>query len=136
MRTLIPLAAMILPTYAAAFAQNAPPVLIVPGASMLHVDFEEGQTNFSSGQNIIIREIVGAAKTIPGSAMVLCYRFGPNRAADYLLMDKRFSSVAAALKKQGAPTILKGTHDLCQTLTSKSPHAKASVSIHRLAPAK
>lgn len=136
MRTLIPLAATILPFQAAAFTQNAPLVLIVPGASMHQVVFEEGQTDFSPAQNIAIGKIVSSANTIPGSAMVLCYRFGPSRAADYRLMDKRFSNVAAALKMQGASTILKGTHDLCQTLTSKSPYAKASVLIHRLAPAK
>ena len=46
MRTLIPLAATILPFQAAAFTQNAPLVLIVPGASMHQVVFEEGQTDF------------------------------------------------------------------------------------------
>ena len=110
-------------------------MVTVPGASMVRVVFEEGQTDFSSAHNIAIQEIVGAAKSIPSSGMVLCYGFGPSRAADYQLMRKRFSSVAAALKMQGASTVLKGTLELCQTLTSKTPQAKASVSIHRLSPA-
>lgn len=136
MRTFIPLAVMFLLSHVLAFAQDAPTVLNAPGTSMALVVFEEGHTDFSSAQNIVIEEIVGTAKAIPGSGIVLCYRFGPSRATDFKLMHKRFSSVAAALKAHGVLTVLKGTHDLCQTLTSKSPQAKASVSIYRLAPAK
>lgn len=123
----------LLGSQAAASAQSPPPVINAPLNSMLQVIFEDEQPNFSPAQNAVIREIVGSAKSAPGSAMVLCYRFGPNRVADFRLMNDRFASVARALRAEGASTVFKGSAVLCQTLSK--PQQKAVIQIHRLSPA-
>lgn len=125
--------AALLGSQATTSAQTPPPVINAPLNSMLQVVFEEGHPNFSPAQNVIIREIVRSAKSAPGSAMVLCYRFGPNRVADFRLMNDRYANVARALKAEGASTVLKGSAVLCQTLSKPQP--KAVVQIHRLSPA-
>jgi hypothetical protein len=59
------LVAALFGSQSAASAQTLPPVINAPLNSMLHVVFEEGQPNFSSAQNIVIREVVRSAKSGP-----------------------------------------------------------------------
>lgn len=100
------------------------------------VIFEEGLTDIPTAQSAVIQDVVRVLKAAPWrSAIVLCYRLGMNLSADYFLEYKRLSNVAIALRAGGASTVLSGTSELCQSTNTKSPDAKASVEIHRLAPA-
>ena len=131
MRILTYLSVTLIMPATAALSASAPPLLIAPSPSTVPVTFEDDQTRIRP-QNLTIGEIARAAR--PGDAMVLCLRFGPNRLAEFRLMNARFSSVAAALKAQGAPLVF--TDGLCPGAVTSPPLAKATVEIHRLAPAK
>jgi hypothetical protein len=115
-------------------AQQVLPALVAPGATAAQVSFEEGQTEFAAGQAVIIAEISNSLRQIPGSAVVLCYGFGADRARDYGLAEARLSSVASALKEREVTMVYKGNHPLCQNPWTRPPTSKAAVQIHRVLP--
>lgn len=109
----------------------APPQIIVPSAPMFSINFDRGRQDIPKEQLPMLRAAVDAATKQAGAAIVLCYRFGADRAADYQMMDNRIKNVGAALKEQRVLLVFKGSHVLCQT-TSNMSAQRASVQIHRV----